>query len=283
MTTPIAPGPLAGPRLWDLAAPGYEREVAPALALFCEEALRLARVGPGTRVADVACGPGSLSFAAADRGGRVSALDVSPEMIALLRARAAREEGAAASGAREGAGSVLAQVGDGMALPWPDGAFDAALSMFGLIFFPDRASGLAELRRVLRPGGRAVISSWVPADRVPVLAEIWAVLDAELPAGPYSRARPALGDAAELRVALECAGFGEVDVHEVRREVEVPSATEYWRSLERSTPPMLATREALPAERWAELSARIARRIEDRFGPGPQRLALVALLGAGTR
>src|SRR5512140_677559 len=111
--TPPA-SPLAGPRLWNHAAPDYLRDVAPGLSLFAEDALRLAQVGPGMLVADVACGPGSLSFAAASKGAEVRALDFSAEMIALLGTRARRD----------GITALQAQVGDGMALPWPDRHFD---------------------------------------------------------------------------------------------------------------------------------------------------------------
>jgi ubiquinone/menaquinone biosynthesis C-methylase UbiE len=270
MTAP-RPSPLAGPRLWDRSAPSYLQDVAPGLSLFCDEALRLAGVGPGSRLGDVACGPGALSFAAAARGARVSALDFSTEMIALLRQRAAREGGA-----------VDAVVGDGQALPWPDGQLDAAVSLFGLIFFPERARGLAELRRVLRPGGRAVVSSWVPAERVPVLAEAWAILSVELPDLAYSRVRPALGTPDEARAELSAAGFEHVEVHEVRREHAMPSAAEYWRSLARSAPPMVMAREAA-GDRWPALSERIERAVEAAHGTGPFRMPLLALLSVGVR
>jgi SAM-dependent methyltransferase len=267
------PSPLSGPRLWDRAAPDYLRDVAPGLSLFTEDALRLAEVGPGSRLADVACGPGSLSFAAAARGARVSALDFSAEMVELLRRRAARE----------GVSAIEAVVGDGMALPWPDGRFDAAASLFGLIFFPDRARGLAELRRVLRPGGRAVITSWVPADRVPILSDAWEVLATELPALPYSRVQPPMGTPDEVRAELSAAGFDGIEVHEVRRGFELSSAAEYWRSLERSAPPMLAVREGIPPQRWTELSARIALRIDEKYGITPHRVELLALVSLGVR
>jgi SAM-dependent methyltransferase len=197
MTTTPNANPLAGPKLWNAAAGDYHRDIAPGLALFADDALRLGGVGAGARIADVACGPGSLSLAAIRLGARASALDFSPEMIALLEAQAARD----------GVTAIDAQVGDGMALPWADATFDAALSMFGLIFFLDRSRGLCELRRVLRSGGRAVVSSWVAAERVPVIAEVWRVLGAELTDLPYTRARPVMGDPArseERRVGKEC-------------------------------------------------------------------------------
>jgi ubiquinone/menaquinone biosynthesis C-methylase UbiE len=81
-------------------------------------------------------------------------------MIARLRERAARE----------GVADIDARVADGCALPFPDASFDAGFSSFGLMFFPDRARGFGELLRVLRPGAQAVVSSWAPMTRVPVLS-----------------------------------------------------------------------------------------------------------------
>jgi hypothetical protein len=128
-----------------------------------------------------------------------------------------------------------------------------------------------------------VVSSWVPADRVPVLAEVWRILGAEISELPYTRSRPVMGEPAILRAELEGAGFAEVDVREVEHALEVPSVVEYWHALERSTPPLIATRGAVGPERWGALSARIARELEARYGAGPQRVALKALLGVGAR
>src|SRR4029077_9096481 len=104
---------------------------------------------------DVAAGPGTLSLIAAAAGARVSAIDFSERMVDEFRTRAA------AAGL---AGALDIRVGDGQALPFESAAYDCACSIFGLMFFPDRHAGLREMRRVLRPGGRAIVSSWVPFD-----------------------------------------------------------------------------------------------------------------------
>ena len=104
----------------------------------------VAGVGAGQSVLDVACGPGTLAFLAARRGAEVMAVDFCAGMIGELAARLAETPAA-----------IEARVADGMDLPLESGAFDAAFSMFGLMFFPDRARGFAELHRVLRPGGVA--------------------------------------------------------------------------------------------------------------------------------
>src|SRR3954469_11684124 len=120
---------------WELVAPAYDAELVPYFTLYARDAL--ARIAPprGARIADVAAGPGTLSLLAAAGGARVSAIDISPRMVEALRARAAAAGLAAA---------VDARVGDGQRLPFDSGAYDAAFSMFGLMFFRDRAAGLGE-------------------------------------------------------------------------------------------------------------------------------------------
>ncbi|MFN7145591.1 MAG: class I SAM-dependent methyltransferase, partial [Myxococcota bacterium] len=156
--------PFALPSTWDAVVGPYDQHLTPVFGEFAERALALARASAGDRLLDVAAGPGTLALRAALYAD-VATIDFSPEMVARLRVNAA------ARGL-----DVDAREGDGQALPWADGTFDATFSMFGLIFFPDPAKGLAEMARVTRPGGRVTVSSWRPMDPrlqavVQVLAE----------------------------------------------------------------------------------------------------------------
>jgi SAM-dependent methyltransferase len=266
------PSPLAAPRLWDLVADDYARDVAPHFALYVEDALGLAGVGEGSRFLDVACGPGLLAISAARRGARASAVDISAQMIARARdaARAARVD-------------VDARVGDGAALPFDDGSFDAAACLFGLMFFADRARGLEELRRVLAPGGRAVVASWVPVERVPVLADIYRALGEALPDLPFGRGNRPLCDPAELEAELGAAGFRDVDVREVAHAREVSSAEAFWEAIRRSTPPIRLACESLGPERWPDVDARIFHLLRVKWGAGPQRVTMTANVALGRR
>jgi len=107
-----------------------------------ERAADLARVGPGTRALDVATGTGDLAIALARRGGDVVGSDFSEGM--LERARAKNRD-------------VRWEQANALALPYPDNAFDAATVGFGARNFSDLRTGLAEMTRVVRPGGRVVI------------------------------------------------------------------------------------------------------------------------------
>ncbi|HSD01017.1 MAG TPA: methyltransferase domain-containing protein [Gaiellales bacterium] len=112
-------------------------------------------VGPGDDVLDVACGTGNAAIPAARAGGRVVGLDVTPEMFTAARARAA------------GAGVAVEWIeGDAEALPFADHSFDVVVSTFGAMFAPRHEVAAAEIVRVLRPGGRLGICSWVPEGNV---------------------------------------------------------------------------------------------------------------------
>jgi SAM-dependent methyltransferase len=263
--------PLATPEPWDLVASGYVAENLAQFEAFAREALLL--VPAEGEILDVAAGPGSLTLLAARTARRVYAVDFAPAMIDALRARAAAA----------GITNAEAQVADGQALPFPDARFDAAYSMFGLIFFPDRARGLSELARVLRPGAGAVVSSWPPLERAPLFAALFGALGAELPGSGIGEAPTALGTAAEITAELRRAGFTTVAVHE--RDVVAGTATpaELWRSFARGGAPAVLMRKKMGEEGFADLSRRVVARLEAALGPGPRELRLTALLGVGTR
>jgi SAM-dependent methyltransferase len=266
-----SPSPLATPEPWDLVASGYVAENLAQFEAFAREALRL--VPAEGEVLDVAAGPGSLTLLAARTARRVHAIDFAPAMIDALRTRAA------AAGIR----NVEALVADGQSLPFPDARFDAAYSMFGLIFFPDRARGLAELARVLRPGARAVVASWPPLERVPVFAAVFGALGAELPGSGIGEGPTPLGTAAEITSEMRRAGFAAVEVHE--HEVVVMTATpaELWRSFARGGAPAVLIRKKMGDEGFAELSRRVVARLQAALGTGSREMRLTALLGVGTR
>jgi demethylmenaquinone methyltransferase / 2-methoxy-6-polyprenyl-1,4-benzoquinol methylase len=113
-------------------------------------AAQLARVGPGDRVLDVATGTGDLALELARRvapDGEVIGSDFAEAMLARARAKAAD-----ASGVRP-----RFEWGDALELPYADDSFDAATVGFGARNFSDLAQGLAEMTRVVRPGGRVVV------------------------------------------------------------------------------------------------------------------------------
>lgn len=101
---------------------------------------------------DLCCGQGTLTAALDRAGARVTGLDFSPEMLTIARARAP---------------DVDFVEGDATSLPFADQAFDLVLNNFGMMHIPDPPAALAQIRRVLRPGGRFLMATWAAPDRSP--------------------------------------------------------------------------------------------------------------------
>jgi ubiquinone/menaquinone biosynthesis C-methylase UbiE len=265
-----ARGPLAEPLAWNLVARDYALEVVPQFEKYASDALRIANIRAGARVLDVAAGPGTLTLVAAKNAKSVEAIDFASDMIALLEQRA-REAGL---------GNVNARVGDGQALPYEAGSFDAVFSMFGLIFFPDRAQGLSEMKRVLAPGGVAVVSSWRPFSEAPLLAALMGALAEQLPDLPFGKSKAPMGEVDEVLSEMTAAGFRDVHAEAVAHSMEAPDMATFWGSMERTMAPVVLLRKKM-GEAWAPVGARILASLSSRFGSGPQSGVMPALLGIG--
>lgn len=254
---------------WDRVAHGYADYICTHLERYAADALRLAEVKEGEQVLDVATGPGTLARQAA-RVTSVTALDHSAEMIAALRARASDDE----------LSRLTLTVGDGQALPYPSASFDAAFSMFGLFMFPDRARGFAELRRVVKPGGRAVVASWQPSQqKLPAFRIVGEEMVKDMDGEGGDRAMP-LSDPAELKEEMSAAGF-EVEVTATTHTLKAPSMAELWRGLERSHVALAIAKSQLPPDRYEALRGRIAARFAQELGEGPQEVPMSAWLAHG--
>ncbi|HSC58032.1 MAG TPA: methyltransferase domain-containing protein [Gemmatimonadales bacterium] len=137
---------------WSQVARAYQRNILPGFTPAAAALCTALHVGPGDRVLDIACGPGTLSLAALRQGAtHVTGVDFATEMVALAQA------------ATIGRGAEFF-LGDATALPVPDAAFDVGASSFGAIFAPDPRRAIGELHRALVPGGRAGLLAWLRGD-----------------------------------------------------------------------------------------------------------------------
>lgn len=270
MSTP-AVSPLSTPLAWDLTANGYAETSLEQFSKYSAEALALAAITPADRVLDVACGPGSLSLQAAAQASEVAALDFSASMLDELRTRMTLR----------GITNIEIVQGDGTALPYPDARFDAAFSMFGLIFFPDRAAGFSELARVLRPGGRAVVSSWQPMSRVGLLVDVFEALALALPHVPFGDGKGPLSDPADFEREMRAAGF-EVEICERTHHLVAPNIDELWSGMRRSLAPLVLLEHRMGSAAFAPISEGIERRLRERY-PGAIDVAMPAWLALGKK
>jgi ubiquinone/menaquinone biosynthesis C-methylase UbiE len=135
----------------EMWAAGDYAAVATPLLITSELLCEAADLQPGSRVLDVATGSGNTALAAARRRCDVTGIDYVAALLGRARERAAVERL-----------EIRFEEGDAERLPYPDGAFDAVLSTFGVMFAPDQEQAARELLRVCRPGGRVGLASWTP-------------------------------------------------------------------------------------------------------------------------
>lgn len=263
-------GALATAEPWDLVAVDYTAQSLPYFEAFSREALRLAALPPDARIADIAAGPGTLSVLAATAGAKVDAIDFSPRMVDEFRARIA------AAGLSS---AIDVRVGDGQQLPFESGTYDAAFSMFGLMFFPDRAAGFREMKRILKPGGRAVVSSWIPFDGpFGTLFQVTSEIIPGLPTGGGF----GLSDEESIVREMSDAGLNNVSVHRVTQELKADSFDKFWNAMERTNAPLVLIKHRVGPERWKTLGPKIRERVAATLGTGPITIGRGAFVGIGT-
>ena len=260
---------------WDAHVDAYQHVFEPLTDAF--NARALAMLGPldGVDVLDVAAGAGGAAMAAAALGARVAAVDASPAMVARIAARA--ED-------CTGPGKVAARLADAAALPFPAASFGAALSSFGIVLLPDPAAGMAELHRVLRPGGRAAVVTWTEPHRYEAAARLRAAVTAVQGAPPPMGDMPAqlrFTDPSRLRALLAGAGFASIQVERMEAALHAPSATDLAGSLG-FAPGMAAMLEGLGPDRAAVLR-HFRERLEADQGTGAVHLGAVAHVAVGVR
>jgi len=215
---------------WQLAgnaAELYERYLVPAVtAHWAQDLVERVHVHEGDRVCDAACGTGVVARASAllaGASGRVVGIDLNDAMLAVARASGASVEWLRA---------------DLLDLPFGPDVFDVALCQFGLQFVPDRPLALAELRRVLCPGGRLGCSVFGPIEHNPATHALSDALDRRLGIGASltKRNEHSLADVESLRSLVANAGFVEVRVETVTKSIRFPSVADYVRIQLAATP-----------------------------------------------
>lgn len=245
----------------------YDRYLGPVI--FEPYAIDLARrVPPGSRrVLELAAGTGRVTrhlIAALPADGALLVTDLSDMMIA-------RGTQLLGSDPR-----VTWRTADMQALPFGDAEIDAVVCQFGLMFAPDKPLALREMKRVLRPGGVLLVSTWDRLAHNPASQLVDDHASATFAANPpqFMRAPFTLGDAAALRALAAAAGFADVRVDTVAKSADASSAADFATGLVRGNPLAIQL-----GERGADIAAferAITDQLASRFGDRPCRSPLSA-------
>ena len=233
---------------WRAAAPGWHAwfdvlEADDAGAAVSQTLVELARIGPGDAVLDVAAGYGEPGLTAARTvtpGGRVVCTDISAEMLAFGRERAAAE----------GLDNLQFVQCDAEELGFEEASFDAVLSRQGLQFLPEVAGVLTRLHAFLKPRGRLAAAVWGPPGTVQFAAPV-PVIRAELQLPPPPAGIPgpfALADAGQLGELVAAAGFTEVETGTVTAIYQTGSPELATRWLRDVAPPISSLVDGQPPE-----------------------------------
>jgi SAM-dependent methyltransferase len=135
--------------MWALG--DYDRVATEVVGGLGPALIAAAGIRPGDEVLDVAAGSGNASLPAAAAGARVTATDLTPELLHIGRERAAQQ-----------GLDIMWQEADAQYLPFPDARFDVVMSCVGVMFAPFHQPVADELVRVSRPGGRIGLINWTP-------------------------------------------------------------------------------------------------------------------------
>ena len=202
------------------AAERYDETTPVFMQPLIEQMLEAAAPKDTDSVLDLACGTGTVARQAP---ARVTGVDLNPGMLAVARRRDDTIPWVQASA---------------QALPFATDSFDVAVSNQGVQFFPDAPAAVAEVRRVVRAGGRIAATAWAPLEQSPYLHARSDALQQTMPPDVIASFAPIVPVDGEglLRQAFETAGLTNVEVRLITASVDLPPLGQYVAGHMRGTP-----------------------------------------------
>lgn len=258
---------------WERRVDAYDGFFTPITGRLFDPLLDAVRVVPGTRLLDVATGPGHLPARAAERGAVPVGVDVADAMVTR---------------ARELYPTLEFHRGDAEELPFADAEFDAVTANFLLphLARPERA--MAELVRVLAPGGRLALATWDVPSRsrlfgffLEAFSEVGAAPPSDLPAGPDVFR---FADDAAFTELLTTAGLRDVEVSPIAFNYETATFDEYWQALQEGTVRMSSLLHGQSEETRLRIRDALKQKLDEHRAPiDTITLPVAVKLAAGTK
>ena len=253
----------------------YDRHLGPVLfEPFARDLARRVPIHEGVRLLETACGTGIATRRVLDHlptSGRMVVTDLSQGMVDYARTAVSHDP------------RIEWRAADAQVLPFEKELFDAVVMQFGLMFLRDKALGLREAKRVLKPGGRLLLNTWQSLEKNPFGRITEQVLRSAFPVDPptINRAQFADHDPQQLQQRAEAAGFRDVVVEDIGFESMAESAEHFAKGLIRGSAVSLAigARSGASHEEVEQLLVAALRR---ELGDRPVRVELNAWLVSAT-
>jgi len=264
---------------WNAIAAGYDTFVTEPGGQIAEDALVLAGLRPGMSVLDVASGSGAVSLPAARLGADVVAVDLSPNMIERLMARARAQ----------GFSNLEGHVMDGHSLDLSDDTFDIAISQFGVMLFPDLPRGLREMTRVTKPGGKVALVVYAAPTTIDFLVFFIGAMHAAVPGFtglpddppplPFQASDPEV-----LRQHFSNTGLADIRIERGAEVLTMQTGQNLWDWVANSNPIAVMLTADLTGEQRSKVIQALDEMLRERAGgTGPATLTNPVHIAIGTK